>query len=98
FQPELMTLAQKLSVRTVNAFHRFLLYVRPDAGAQNITPDKEIYDWKRAQEEFRDHNPLSLAVNGKSISLVSKPRQERCNSTISRIDRNADAQGVAIFR
>ena len=77
FQPELMTLAQKLSVRTVNAFRRFLLYVRPDAGAQNITPDKEIYDWKRAQEEFRDHNPLSLAVNGKSISLVSKPRQEQ---------------------
>jgi hypothetical protein len=77
FQPELMTLAQKLAVRSVNAFRRFLLYVRPDAGAQNITPDKEVYDWKRAQEQFRDHNPLTLTIDGKSINLVSKPRQEQ---------------------
>jgi Histidine kinase-, DNA gyrase B-, and HSP90-like ATPase len=77
FQPELMTLAQKLAVRSVNAFRRFLLYVRPDAGAQNITPDKEVYDWKRAQEQFRDHNPLTLIIEGRSISLVSRPRQEQ---------------------
>ncbi len=77
FQPELMALAEKLAVRSVNAFRRFLLYVRPDAGAQSITPDKEVYDWKRAQEAFRDHNPLSLTLDGKPVSLVSKPRQEQ---------------------
>jgi hypothetical protein len=77
FQPELTKLAEKLAVRSVNAFRRFLLYVRPDTGSQNIAPDKEVYDWKRAQEEYRNHHPLSLAFAGKSVSVVSEPRQEQ---------------------
>jgi hypothetical protein len=77
FQPELTRLAETLAVRSVNTFRRFLQYVRPDTGSQSITPDKEIHDWKRAQEEFRDRNPLSLSIAGKAVSLVSKPRQEQ---------------------
>jgi len=77
FQPELTRLAEKLAVRSVNAFRRFLLYIRPDTGSQNIAPDREVYDWKRAQEEFRNHHPLSLTFSGKPVSVVSEPRQEQ---------------------
>ena len=77
FQPELTKLAQALAVRTVTVFRRFLQYVRPDTGSQSITPDKEVHDWKRAQEEYRDRNPLSLSIAGRSLAHVSKPRQEQ---------------------
>jgi hypothetical protein len=77
FQPELKKLAETLAVRSVNAFRRFLQYVRPDTGSQSITPDREIHDWKRAQEEYRDRNPLSLSIAGRSLALVSKPQQEQ---------------------
>ena len=78
FQPELTQLAETLAVRTVNAFRRFLQYVRPDTGSQiSSTPDKEVHDWKRTQEEFRDRNPLSISVEGKSLPYVSIPQQEQ---------------------
>jgi len=77
FQPELTKLAETLAVRSVNAFRRFLQYVRPDTGSQSITPDREIHEWKRAQEEFRDRHPLTLSVAGSPLALVSKPRQEQ---------------------
>jgi hypothetical protein len=77
FQPELTKLAEILAVRSVTVFRRFLQYVRPDTGAQSITPDKEVHDWKRTQEEFRDRNPLTLTTNGRSVALVSKPQQEQ---------------------
>ncbi len=77
FQPELTKLAETLAVRTVNAFRRFLQYVRPDTGSQSITPDREVHDWKRQQEEWRDRKPLSLLIQGKPLSLVSIPRQEQ---------------------
>ena len=77
FQPELTRLAEKLAVRTVNAFRRFLQYVRPDTGAQIIAPDKEVYDWKKAQEDYRNQHPLALSLAGHTIAHVSKPRQEQ---------------------
>jgi hypothetical protein len=77
FQPELTKVAELLAIRCVNAFRRFLQYIRPDTGSQSITPDKEVHDWKRTQEEFRDRNPLSLTVGSRSVALVSKPQQEQ---------------------
>jgi hypothetical protein len=77
FQPELKSLADTLAVRSVNAFRRFLQYVRPDTGSQAITPDKEIHDWKRTQEEYRDRNPLSISFEGRTLAHVSKPQQEQ---------------------
>jgi Histidine kinase-, DNA gyrase B-, and HSP90-like ATPase len=77
FQPELTRLAEKLAVRSVTVFRRFLLYIRPDTGSQNIAPDKEVYDWKREQEEYRNRHPLSASLSGKPLSIVSAPRQEQ---------------------
>lgn len=77
FQPELTHLAEALAVRAVTVFRRFLQYLRPDSGAQAITPDRELYEWKKDQEQFRDERPLSLELSNHRISLVSYPRQEQ---------------------
>jgi hypothetical protein len=77
FQPELKKLAEDLAVRSVNTMKKFLQHMRPDTGAGPITPDKELYEWKKAQEGYRDHNPLAFEKNGTSIALLSKPQQEQ---------------------
>jgi hypothetical protein len=77
FQPELTVLAEKLAVRTVTVFRRYLRHLRPDTGSQSITVDKKIYDWKRDQEDYRVQNPLTFVTEGRSLAVVSKPRQEQ---------------------
>jgi Histidine kinase-, DNA gyrase B-, and HSP90-like ATPase len=64
FQPELKKLGEDLAVRAVTIFKRFLQHLKPDTGSQIITPDKELYDWKRAQENHRDRSPLAFAHDG----------------------------------
>jgi hypothetical protein len=77
FQPELKALAESLSVRAVNTFKRFLQHLKPDTGGQAITPDKELYDWTRAQESHRDRRPLAFSRDGLQLALVSAPQQEQ---------------------
>jgi hypothetical protein len=77
FQPELTRLAEALATRSVTVFRRYLQYLRPDSGAQSITPDRELYDWKKDQERFRDEHPLSLELGSHRLSLLSYPRQEQ---------------------
>ncbi len=77
FQPELTNLAEILSVRAVNRIRRFLSHLKPDTGAQVITPDKDLYDWKRKQENYRDEKPLSLIFRGNEICVISQPQQEQ---------------------
>jgi Histidine kinase-, DNA gyrase B-, and HSP90-like ATPase len=77
FQPELKELADDLAVRAVNTFKRFLQHLKPDTGPNVITPEKELHEWKKRQENFRDHNPLTFAKNGQKLSLVSVPQQEQ---------------------
>ncbi|HEY3927901.1 MAG TPA: ATP-binding protein [Candidatus Koribacter sp.] len=77
FQPELKTLGEVLAVRAVTTFKRFLQHLKPDTGAQTITPDKDLYEWKKLQESYRDKHPLAFTHGGVSISLVSTPQQEQ---------------------
>jgi len=77
FQPELTHLGEQLSVRAVNIFKRYLTHLKPDTGAQVITPEKELYDWKREQESYRDKNPMTFSTEHGSVALISKPRQEQ---------------------
>jgi hypothetical protein len=77
FQPELTSLAEELSKRVVTIFRRFISHLRPDTGAQTIAPDKELYDWKRAQERYRDEHSLTLKLGETTLSLLSTPQQEQ---------------------
>jgi hypothetical protein len=77
FQPELRELAEDLSVRAVNTFKKFLQHLKPDTGAQVISPGKELEDWKRAQEGHRDRKPLAFDKDGVRLALVSSPQQEQ---------------------
>lgn len=77
FQPELKDVAESVAVRAVGTFKRFLQHLKPDTGAQSITPDKELHDWKRQQENYRDRHPLAFSRDGLRIGLVSKPQQEQ---------------------
>lgn len=76
FQPELKGLAEALAIRVVTIFRRFLQFVKPDTGAQVIAPDKELYDWKKSQEEYRDKYNLSFQKNERAIAMISCPQQE----------------------
>ncbi|WP_197411881.1 ATP-binding protein [Sphingopyxis sp. H050] len=77
FQPELTELAEAISVRCVTVFKRYLQHLKPDTGAVAVAPDKELHEWKKKQEEYRDQNLLSFSHDGKDISLISKPQQEQ---------------------
>jgi hypothetical protein len=77
FQPELKDLADRLSVRAVTTFKKFMQHLKPDTGAQTLTPDKELHDWKKAQEEYRNRAPMSFSKAGLTLALVSKPQQEQ---------------------
>lgn len=77
FQPELKDLADTLAVRAVNTCKRYLTHLKPDTGNVSTSPKKALYDWKKAQETYRDQNPLSLSHEGRSLSIVSVPQQEQ---------------------
>lgn len=77
FQPELKDLGETLAVRSVTTFKRFLQHLKPDTGAQVIAPDKELYEWKKQQEAYRDKNPLAFSPGEGGVSLLSTPRQEQ---------------------
>ena len=77
FQPELKKLAEDLAVRAVNTMKRFLQHMKPDTGAKTITPDRELHEWKKAQEDYREANPLSFKNASQQLALVSTPQQEQ---------------------
>src|SRR5205823_2022822 len=60
FQPELKVLAERLAVRTVTIFKRYLQHRKPDAGPPSITASKALHQWRRAQEDYRDLYPLAF--------------------------------------
>lgn len=77
FQPELKELADKLSVRSVTICRRYLTHLKPDTGGASGSPNKALWDWKKAQEQYRDKNPLSFSYDGRELALVSTPQQEQ---------------------
>jgi hypothetical protein len=77
FQPELKELGEDLSVRAVNIFKKYLLHLKPDTGATTTAPDKELYEWKKTQESYRDKSPLAFKTPNGRVSLLSRPQQEQ---------------------
>ena len=77
FQPELKRLGEKLAIRVVGIFKRYLTHRRPEAGPPSISASKALHEWKKVQEAHRDRKPLSLEFNGRELALVSEPQQEQ---------------------
>lgn len=77
FQPELKKLAEKLAVRVVTIFKRFLSHRRPDAGPPSVSASKQLHEWKRAQEAHREQRQLSLVLNGTKLAMISEPQKEQ---------------------
>lgn len=77
FQPELKSLAERLAVRAVTIFKRYLQHRKPDAGPIATTASKVLHDWKRAQEDYRNQHPLSFQSPNGRAALVSEPQQEQ---------------------
>lgn len=77
FQPELKTLAERLAVRAVSIFKRYLQHRKPDAGPPTILASRALHDWKRHQEEHADKRPLVLSPKYGKLSLASEPQQEQ---------------------
>jgi hypothetical protein len=77
FQPELKRMAEKLAVRVVTIFKRYLQHRRPEVGPPSVSASKALHEWKKAQEAHRDRNPLSLTINATQLALISEPQQEQ---------------------
>jgi hypothetical protein len=77
FQPELEDTAKRISVQCVNIFKRYLTYLKPDSGAVSLTPDRELHEWKKAQEVYRDKSPISFKNEKGKIAILSAPQQEQ---------------------
>jgi hypothetical protein len=77
FQPELKELAEGLAVQAVNELRRYHNLLKPDTGAATIMPDRELYEWKKAQEANETKHPLSFEMGGRAIALMSEPQQEQ---------------------
>jgi hypothetical protein len=77
FQPELEDLAKRISVQCVNIFKRYLNYLKPDSGAVTVTPDRELHEWKKYQETYREKSGLAFKTDRGSVALISEPQQEQ---------------------
>lgn len=77
FQPELKDLAEDLAVRAVTIMRRYLQHLKPDAGPGIVAPAKELHEWKKRQEQYRDQFPLSFSYLQREVALASMPQQEQ---------------------
>lgn len=77
FQPELKQLAEILAVRAVNVFKRFLQHLRPDTGVVSMPPSKQLHDWRKKQEQYRDEHALIFSYEGRPLAVLSEPQQEQ---------------------
>jgi hypothetical protein len=78
FQPEIRELAEALAVSVTNCFIEFRWLVRADTGATpSLTPNKELYEWKKQQEKWRDQHPLPREAISSTVSYLSSPQQEQ---------------------
>jgi hypothetical protein len=77
FQPECHDLAERLATQAVRALTRYRNLLRPDTGSSVIIPDKDLHEWKKDQEKWRDGHPMAKEAIASTVSILSEPRQEQ---------------------
>ncbi|WP_170468994.1 ATP-binding protein [Ruegeria arenilitoris] len=77
FQPELQSLGTKLAVRCVNILKKYRQNLKPDTGSTRVAPDKELHEYKKNQEQYRDEKPLSISWTDGKAYISAIPQQEQ---------------------
>ncbi len=77
FQPEIKTLAEKISRQSVNIFKRYIHLMREDSGSPPAVDETELFEWTLAQKRHVEANPLELAIFGNRLAYASVPRSEQ---------------------
>lgn len=77
FQPELKALAERLAVRVVTVFRRYLQHRKPEAGPASVLASRALHEWRKAQEAHADARPLLFKSEAGSLKLISEPQQEQ---------------------
>ena len=78
FQPELRALAEEIAERVTNVFITYRNLLKPDTGAiPSLLPDRDLYVWKRQQEDWRDKHPLNLRGHWPTTTYISAPQEEQ---------------------
>lgn len=76
FQPELKELAEQLSLIVTNHIIKYRWLLKPDTGSTKpLSPDNELYQWRKRQDEWRNKSPFSLSVD--NFSYISLPKEEQ---------------------
>ncbi|WP_084629483.1 ATP-binding protein [Mesorhizobium sp. LSHC412B00] len=77
FQPEIKALADELGRRAVDVFKRYLSLMREDTGAPTGTAARDLRDFIKQQETYRESKPLALRFRNRACALQSEPQSEQ---------------------
>jgi hypothetical protein len=82
FQPELVELAERLSVSCVTAFKKWNERMRKDTGQPHISAQAEKYEWIKKQEKHAEDSPLTISGIGlfaptEALPITSLPLVEQ---------------------
>jgi hypothetical protein len=77
FQPELKSLAEKISRQCVNIFKRYIHLMREDSGAPSSSDSDKLWEWQVKQQDYAKEMPFGFVWEGKSISYSALPRSEQ---------------------
>ncbi|HXI38974.1 MAG TPA: hypothetical protein VNH83_03305, partial [Bryobacteraceae bacterium] len=76
FQPEYHELAEFLATQVTKALLQYRNQVRPDTGAKLGAQDKQLYEWKKEQEQWRDSHALTSNLPA-AVTILSEPQEEQ---------------------
>lgn len=73
FQPDVVRVAEKLSVSAVTAFRRHYSLLRKPGGAKAYDDELKLDEWKKEQEEHAKNCPLKISGSGLFLPTEELP-------------------------
>ena len=77
FQPELKSLAEKISRQSVNVFKKYLHLMREDSGAPSSGDSNQLFEWRVKQLEYAKESPFEFVVDDHKVAYSTSPRSEQ---------------------
>ena len=96
FQPEIKALAENISEQITKLFIKYRWLMKSDTGSTpTLAPNKDLHNWKKEQENWRDSNPYEFLEN---ISYLSVLREEQdVVSLYNQLIGNGTVRGIYFF-